>query len=173
MGGHLSKDEEQLTMEDVTQAQLSMLSNYAKKSDLPSLSDYAKKSDLTDYVSKSDPKCSVLVNGIHWCDGALHSELDVHPMTFTEVFKANEAEGFCVGVKNVDMSGFLPPSIRGDGDIPDNFLCFEKNVLNEYSDAFVDKRFRDIQLDAMGNPKIKDIMKDMAPVPSSRRHERL
>lgn len=172
MGGSSSKEEDNYVtrdeIHDITELQLTdyakktdlpSLSDYAKKSDLPSVSGYAKKSELTNFVSKNDPKCSLLLNGIHWCDKPLHSEVDTKSMTIKDVFQRNETQGFCVGVKNMDMGemGNLPSSFKGSGDIPDNFLCVDKNILNEYSDAFVKRSFRDFTLDTHMNMKIGDM----------------
>lgn len=92
--------------------------------------------------AKRESKCTQLVNGVHLCSEPKYGTVkDPKDARLDEVLRGEE---MCVRFDH------LPDGIgsMGHGDIPDNFLCFQRGKAKQYFEALVPKEERQHSLDA-------------------------
>tara|TARA_Y100000748_G_C15373550_1_gene440795 strand:- start:50 stop:769 length:720 start_codon:yes stop_codon:yes gene_type:complete len=82
--------------------------------------------------------CTMIVNGIHICDHERYPNTIHDPESITPSQILSVQENFCIKFDHLpDITGAPLNDQVGHGDIPNNYICFEKGKLDQYVQATV------------------------------------
>lgn len=99
--------------------------------------------DEIDKVRDEAGKCSLLMNGVHVCtESKYDTEVALRDLTFEHLFEPTT--DVCVKVSSVNdvfPPQNIPPSLQ-DKSLPTNYICIEKNALDQYRDIFASERIK-------------------------------
>lgn len=118
-------------------------------------------SKLLGHIEKSKSEsCTMLVNGVYICDHAKYDETntkDPEDLTMNDLlFKDTD---FCVKFDHLpDITGMPLNEYMGHGDIPDNYICFEKGKIDQYVQSIMPAQRYNMmtQNESMMNQKLRD-----------------
>ena len=127
----------------------------------------ATSGDLRELKNEmSENNCTMLVNGVHICDHAKYQTNMKNPEDLTMNDILFQETDFCIKFDHLpDITGQPLSKDMGHGDIPDNYICFEKGKVDQYVQSIM--RAEDYNMmtqnNQMMNMKLNEMMNPVSP----------